>query len=66
MVDGAAQSSDLITAGGGSRFATLIITLGVHSLRNAQLGKSFVAGGVAFVHCQHALVGGDELACDLN
>jgi hypothetical protein len=66
MVGGAAQSSDLITAGGDSRFATLIITPVVHSLRNAQLEKSFVAGRVAFVHRQQALVDGDELACDLN
>ncbi len=35
-------------------------------LRNAELGETFVAGGIAFVHRQQAFVVGDELVRGIN
>ena len=31
-----------------------------YGLRNPQPGKSFGAGGIAFIHCKQALIVGDE------
>jgi hypothetical protein len=38
---------------------------GFHRLRNAQLRKSFVASGIAFIHRQQTHVVGNQLACGI-
>ena len=39
---------------------------GLRGLRNAQLGESFVAGGIAFIHRQQTFVVGDQFAGGIN